>query len=97
MTKNDTEIARHDERLKAIEAIQAATDAKLDSVLEVVNAQNLNILKYKNSNAMWALTLAAMQTAITTVAAVVTVIFTGKAPVLADAIASLWHQFFSLS
>lgn len=51
MTKNDTILARHDERLKVVEGF----GEKLDTLVVNSNNQNVNIERYRNSNVTWGL------------------------------------------
>ena len=75
MTKADEiELARHDERISHLESFEQDTQATLKSMVDLLGRQELKLIKYRNSNAMWALTLTAIQGIITTLA----LIFTGQ-------------------
>lgn len=88
MTKNDTDIARHDERINVLEEFRTETHDDIKAIKAVQLDNAVKLVKYKNNNTMWALTLAAFQAAITTVA----VILTGQASTALATLAAILKQ-----
>lgn len=68
MTKEAIDLARHDERLKTLETASLAAGIDRKAILEDVADIRIKLVKYKNSNYLWGLTLAAIQGIITTLA-----------------------------